>query len=525
MRRFRALKSLKDVADLLEIPAKTLTFYGYRNRLYKTFSIPKRRGGARVISAPANKLKILQQKLNHIFRLVYKTKNVVHGFALGKDIVTNAAFHTKRRFVLNIDLKDFFHAVNFGRVRGMLIARPYSVGQAAATVLAQLCTFNGKLPQGAPTSPIITNMVCGRMDSQLKKLAFVHRCNYTRYADDITISSSRRSFPAALAEQKSGGSTVGFELIEIITRNGFEINPDKVRLQLYNETQKVTGLVCNEFPNVPRPYIRKLRGVLHAWKKFGNDAAASRFFAKHYHKPESARAAGDLKKVIRGRIEFVGHVRGKDDPIYRKLLLQYGELNPGCRIEIGDDIDTDFRVITRALWVIETDSTQGTAFMVQGHGLVTCAHVVGENPYIYSADDPLTRFNVTNIIQDRDADIAILEAPGIPVLKELRVGNSRLLRTQDTITLLGFPEYNKGNKSIVHRGQVTGRRTHFGYERILISPIIVAGNSGGPILDSRNRVVGIAVTGKDSFENTSETQYGVIPIETLEILAGRRPSI
>jgi RNA-directed DNA polymerase len=520
LRRFRALKSRRDVAGLLEIPDRTLTYYAYRNRSYKTFSIPKRRGGTRTISAPANNLKILQQKLNHVFRLVYKTKNVVHGFAVGKDIVTNAALHTKRRFVLNIDLKDFFHSINFGRVRGMLMARPYFVGSGAATVLAQVCTFDGKLPQGAPTSPMVTNMVCGRLDSELKKLAFSHRCNYTRYADDITISSSRRSFPHSLAEHKGapGSAAVGIELMKAIKSNGFEVNPDKVRLQLFNERQEVTGLVCNKFPNVPRAYIRQLRGTLHAWKKFGGLAAAAHFFANYYHKRPGIGDVEVFKRVIRGRIEFVGHVRGKDDPIYRKSLLQFGELNPECRIEIGDDIDTDFRVIKRALWVIESDSTQGTAFVVERYGLVTCSHVVGENAFIFSAEEPTTRYRVTKVARADDADVACLEAKDMPKLKELKVGDSNRLRTQDPVTLLGFPEYGKGDKSIVHRGHVTGKRTHFGYERILISPTIVAGNSGGPVLDSRNRVVGIAATGKDNSASTTETQYGVIPVEVLEML-------
>jgi RNA-directed DNA polymerase len=126
--RFETLNSLSDPSLLLEVPAKSLAFYAYKNRAYKTFSIPKRRGGTpRTISAPANKLKMIQQKLNHVLRLIYRTRNVVHGFALGRSIVTNSAAHTKNRYVLNVDLKDFFTAINFGRVRGMLMASPYSV--------------------------------------------------------------------------------------------------------------------------------------------------------------------------------------------------------------------------------------------------------------------------------------------------------------------------------------------------------------------------------------------------------------
>ncbi len=102
------------------MPSKTPTYYAYKNKAYTTFSIPKRRGGTRTISAPANKLKIVQQKLNHILRLIYRTRNVNTDLPL-KATVTNSAAHTKNRYVLNVDLKDFFTAVNFGRVRGTLI--------------------------------------------------------------------------------------------------------------------------------------------------------------------------------------------------------------------------------------------------------------------------------------------------------------------------------------------------------------------------------------------------------------------
>ena len=520
--RFAALNTANDVATLLEVTAKKLAYYAYKNRAYKTFEIPKRRGGTRVISAPANNLRILQVKINHVLRLIYKPKGTVHGFSIGKSIVTNAASHTKRRYVLNVDLKDFFGSINFGRVRGMLMTRPYSVGQGAATILAQLCTFNGVLPQGAPTSPIVTNMICGRLDSELKKLAATYRCKYTRYADDITFSASPRSFPEALARLDIAGGTqkvvVGCELLKVIQDNGFEVNPDKVRLLLPVERQEVTGLVANRFPNIPRTYIRQLGGLLHAWRKHGADATAHEFFKNHDRKGRSGASVDLMRRVVRGKIGFVGSVRGNDDPVFRKLLLAFSVLNPECNIQIPDDIDTHFDVIRAGLWVLEGDSTQATAFMLEGCGLVTCAHVLGEDGlFLYSPLAPLERFPITGSRYDDVRDVAILEAAGIPKYKELRVGDSTNLRLHDPITLMGFPEHSKGDEGIVHRGEVTSEhRIRFGQNRILISANIVGGNSGGPVLDSRNRVIGIAATGADRFENTTATlNYGVIPVETL----------
>jgi len=344
--RFSNLKTRFDVADILELPIQKVMYYAYRNRAYATFTIPKRRGGVRAISAPSNNLKIIQANLNRVLRLVYKTRAVVHGFALGKSIVSNASSHIKRRYVFNIDLKDFFGSINFGRVRGMLMAQPYNTGNGAATLIAQLCTFNGVLPQGAPTSPIITNMICGRLDTELIGLALTHHCRYTRYADDITFSAATRSFPEAIARLDTTGDAtrtlVGDECDRIIKSNGFEINLDKVRLQLQKERQEVTGLVTNRFVNVPRSYVRHLRGLLHAWEKHGADKTAVEFFGRHDSKRRGAGDAELLRRVVRGKINFVGNVRGTDDPIFLKLLSSFAKLNPGYEIEVPDEIDLGF---------------------------------------------------------------------------------------------------------------------------------------------------------------------------------------
>lgn len=280
--------------------------------------------------------------MNYILNLIYKTRAVVHGFCLGKSIITNANLHTKRRYVFNLDLKDFFGSISFARVRGMLMAPPYNLGSGASTVIAQLCTFNGRLPQGAPTSPVITNMICGRLDSELKRLANAHHGRYTRYADDITISASTRSFPEALARvDRSGGTSrivAGDAVTAIIQANGFEINPDKLRLLLQGERQEVTGLVANRFPNVPRSYIRQLRGLFHAWEKHGVEAAANDFFKKHDLKRRANADVELLRRVIRGKIEFVGRVRS-DDFIYWKLLSKFAQLNPNLKISIPESAD------------------------------------------------------------------------------------------------------------------------------------------------------------------------------------------
>lgn len=332
-KQFFALRTRQDVAKLLDVDDSRLVYHLYivsQSKKYTIFYIPKKSGAYREITAPATALKIIQHKLNQVLQCVYQPKPSVHSFVPSRSIVSNAEMHCGKEWVFNIDLKDFFPSINFGRVQGMFKAIPYERNQTVATVLAQICCFGNALPQGAPTSPIVSNMICAKMDAQLQRLAKKHRCFYTRYADDITFSTSLRVFPYALARVDSTGQVeVGDELLQIIQENGFEINSSKVRLQRKNRRQEVTGLTTNEKPNVKRRFVRQIRAMLYAWDHFGLDAAEQEFLA-HYDKKHRSPVKGppSFKKVVKGKIEFLGMVRGKDDPIYLRFLAQLRGLAP-----------------------------------------------------------------------------------------------------------------------------------------------------------------------------------------------------
>lgn len=332
--KFNALSEPRDVASLLEIRHSLLIYHIYgvpEQRRYEKFLIPKKSGGFREIYAPATALKIIQRKLNTVLQHVYEPKPSVHGFIRKRNIVTNATPHTGKKYVLNIDLEDFFPTINFGRVRGMFAAFPYNLNLNVATVLAQICCFKGALPQGAPTSPTISNMICAKMDSELQRLAKKTRCTYTRYADDITFSTSMPYFPASLAEIDSLGQIrVGKELERTISENGFRINQRKVRLQEKDqERQEVTGLTTNKFPNVKRTFIRQIRAMLHAWRKYGLEAAEAEFLARYNTKHRNPKAKPpSFVKVVHGKIEFLGMVRGHNDDIYLKYRNQFEALAP-----------------------------------------------------------------------------------------------------------------------------------------------------------------------------------------------------
>lgn len=210
------------------------------------------------------------------------------------------------------------------------MGKPYNRPLRVATVLAHLCCHNKKLPQGAPTSPVISNMVCAKMDSQLQKLASIQRCSYTRYADDITFSTSRKDFPASIAVINSLNQVEpGPEFVAIINGNGFRIHPEKVWLRCRDRRQEVTGITVNDFPNLPRRFTSQIRAMLHAWKTYGLVAAQSEHYAKYDWKHRAPwRKPPPFQFILKGKIEYLGMIKGKTSRTYLNFLHQLRDLAP-----------------------------------------------------------------------------------------------------------------------------------------------------------------------------------------------------
>jgi RNA-directed DNA polymerase len=331
---FLRLKSRDDIARLLEIETKQLNFHLYvlpPDKRYTTFNINKKSGGTRTILAPISPIKIIQEKLKQILDTLYNPKPSTHGFLRGRSIVTNARLHKKRRYILNIDLENFFPTIHFGRVRGLFMGTPYHLGIEVATILAQICCHNSILPQGAPTSPVISNMICSRLDAQLQRLAKENYCTYSRYADDITFSTTRSRFPTGLANLSDIGQVeLGSQLRGVIEDNGFKVNPRKTRLQTRLQRQEVTGLTVNRYPNIRRRYIKQVRAILHAWQKFGLDSTEQRYFEQYagFKYVTSKTRLPPFQKVVLGKIEFIGMIKGRTNYVYLDLIKKFSKLAP-----------------------------------------------------------------------------------------------------------------------------------------------------------------------------------------------------
>ncbi len=270
----KSCATARDVALLIGFQPKALGFvaWGTTSR-YSTFDIPKRSGGKRTIHAPMPQLKLAQRKLSDLLQECEKEieaslgvkQRLSHGFRIDHSILTNADVHRNQKYVLNFDLEDFFGTINFGRVRGFFISnRHFRLAPDVATLIAQIACHESKLPQGAPTSPVISNLIANILDMRLVKLARSHGCSYSRYADDITFSTSKPEFPIEIAVQNSPNSWSLSNTVEsAVKASAFKINPSKTRMLYRRSRQDVTGIVVNKVVNVNSDYRRDVRVMVH----------------------------------------------------------------------------------------------------------------------------------------------------------------------------------------------------------------------------------------------------------------------
>lgn len=270
---------------------------------YKRFYIPKKSGGKRLISAPMPQLKAAQYWI--LENILYKVKlsESAHGFVPGRSIVTNATHHVGQDIVINIDLKDFFPTIAYKRVKGLFSKFGYS--EQVATILALLCTepeveqvaLDGReyhvatterhLPQGAPCSPAITNIICYKLDRRFEGLARRFGYAYTRYADDMTFSAKEA------AGDDAGKLIWGVK--QIVKEEGFVIHPDKLKVMRKGDKREVTGVVVNEKLSIDRETLRKFRALLH-------QISVSGLEGKQWGK-------GSLVNSIEGYINYVQMVK------------------------------------------------------------------------------------------------------------------------------------------------------------------------------------------------------------------------
>lgn len=273
--------SRRDIANRFNYSLRTFIYLIYKKEdRYSFFTIPKKDGGTRNIEAPCPQLKLIQRKLaSSILQFSEKEDEKIailsrfsHGFVRGKSILTNAMIHVNAKFVFNIDISDFFGSIHFGRIRGFLTKNKFfSLSKDTSTILAQLVCNQGHLPQGSPSSPVVSNLIANIIDKKLSRIAIKNGCRYSRYADDITFSTRNSKFPEDIAcyNQEEKQWKVGEKLFSILKDSGFQVNPKKTRMQFKRSRQEVTGLIVNERVNCTREYRHRIRAMTYNLLKNG----------------------------------------------------------------------------------------------------------------------------------------------------------------------------------------------------------------------------------------------------------------
>lgn len=312
-RQFESLNSVEALGKLLGVTERALYKLAEKPE-YISFHIPKPGGQKRHIQHPATALKTVQQHLNRYLQAVYYgvKPNCAYGFVPvptdelhPRNIYSNALAHHKSEWFLAVDLKDFFHTVTTTHLRD-LFRNTFCFTPELTKVLTELCSFQGRLPMGAPTSPALSNLACLFFDFQLEKLSAEHGAVFTRYADDLTFSF--REAPAAAV--LDGVRTV-------VLRHSFVVNEDKVRLQNRLEQPEITGLVMGKGtkPTLSKAWLKRLKQEIQMYRWLMTEAVRERGLFHAY-------VFDRFRQSVQGQVSFVGFVLGKDHAEYRKLMAK-----------------------------------------------------------------------------------------------------------------------------------------------------------------------------------------------------------
>ena len=305
-------------------------------RRCKTFRLRKKHGGYREITAPKGGLRGILNALNILLQTYDEPTPWAFGFVCGRSVVDNARPHVGKRYILNLDLKDFFPTITRQQVADCLMAEPFGFSSLAAKLVSGLATVRTKnneevLAQGFATSPTLSNFICRELDKEIASIATAQGITFTRYADDLTFSADADIL-------RPQGELVQ-QVKTIVERYGFRLNEEKTHLQRRGRRQEVTGLMVTEKVNVSRRYVREIRSLLYIWERYGyEDAcqAAWKSYRQQHGKTKGHQHCVPLNAVLRGKLNYMKMVRGADDPLYQRFLSRYTSLQQTNKREIKE---------------------------------------------------------------------------------------------------------------------------------------------------------------------------------------------
>lgn len=302
-------------------------------RYYNSVKIPKKRGGTRQLDIPSFAMKAVQNwiKVSILDKIPISSAAMAYRKGKKYGIKNNAELHKGNEYILKIDFKDFFGSIS--REKVFYIFKTVGYNNTISDILTNLCTYQGRVPQGAITSPVISNIVCKRLDTRLKGLASKRNITYSRYADDLIFSSNDE---VLLKKTKKA-------IFEIVNNEGFNINRKKIRFILPDSRKSITGLLIVEKKViVPKKVKRKVRAMIHNMIIAADYSNMNKI--KGYISYISSIEPGYEKKIVK----YINNLVEKEQyKVFKDIVSQYNknkivnECNNMNLIDIDDCIEED----------------------------------------------------------------------------------------------------------------------------------------------------------------------------------------
>lgn len=497
------------LAPLFGVPQAVLKAHLYGPLGYTVFPIAKKSGGVRLIASPNKLRRKLQKRLLPVLEATYRASDFAHGFVPHRNVRSNAEPHVGKRTLLNVDLHEFFASITFKRVRGLFLKAPFSLQWSVANILAQICCFNGVVPAGGITSPVLSNLMMSRLDKRMASLVSRLSGEYTRYADDLSMSFDRPigQLSSLVLVDNVGVLSVGGALSEIITSEGFFVNQEKLRVSHSGARKIVTGLVVNDKVNVKRRWYLSLESKMYAVEKLGWASVAKK---EYPDETDNAVAVRMLMRRMHGKLSFLHMVRGKGDWLCADLAYRFNRLHSDARLRVSSvEIISRLERAPRGVFVVvgypvpvasySMTNDQGTGFCVESGLIVTAAHVVVDDkskkvlPNVYVMNERNKKLEECDVLAtDRHKDIAILKVKSGSIEPERhRFKISYDIAVGLNVRSVGYPDYSYGSHASVQHHQVVKKFVASLVNKAQINGVVQGGLSGGPLITSDMRVVGL----------------------------------